>query len=33
MSLPLTSVKLQNWKGRKAISQHGFVPQSLSFEK
>ena len=24
---------MQNWKGLKAISQHGLVPQSLSFEK
>ena len=29
----LISVKLQNWNGLKAISQHGLVPQSLSFEK
>ena len=29
----LISVRLQNWNGLKAISQHGLVPQSLSFEK
>jgi adenylate cyclase class IV len=28
-----TSHKLQNWYGRSAISQHGFVPQSLSLLK
>ena len=28
-----TSHKLQNWYGLNAISQHGFVPQSLSLEK
>jgi hypothetical protein len=26
-----TSQRLQNWNGRSAISQHGLVPQSLSF--
>ena len=31
MSDAFTSHKLQNWNGRSAISQHGLVPQSLSF--
>ena len=33
MSETFTSHKLQNWFGLKAISQHGLVPQSLSFVK
>ena len=30
ISETLTSHKLQNWYGLRAISQHGLVPQSLS---
>ena len=33
MSLALISHRLQNWYGRKAISQHGFVPQSLLLDQ